>query len=122
MNESILSIKSFDFSLNIIKVYKYLVNDKKKFILSKQLLRSATSIGANIREANSAQSRRDFLHKMNIALKEANETEYWIELLIKSEYFNEYDIKKDFNRCKELCKMLNSTVNTVKKEGETGYN
>jgi len=114
MNESVLSVKSFDFSLNIIKVYKYLVSEKNEFVLSKQLLRSGTSIGANIREGYSAESRRDFLHKMNIALKEANETEYWIELLIKSGYFDSYNIKEELNRCKEICKMLNSTVKTLK--------
>lgn len=80
--------KSYAFALRVIKLYKYLVNDKKEYFLSKQLLRSGTSIGALIREGEHAQSRAYFLNKMNIALKEANETQYWVELLRDSDYLS----------------------------------
>lgn len=83
--KNLICDKSFDFALRIVKLYKYLC-DKKEFVMSKQLLRSGTSIGANVKEAVQGQSKRDFLSKMNIALKEASEVEYWIELLLKSEY------------------------------------
>ncbi|APF23595.1 four helix bundle protein [Clostridium butyricum] len=88
MSSSIIKDKSFNFALEIIDIYKYLTITKKEFILSKQLLRSGTSIGANIKEALKGQSRKDFLSKMSIALKEAEETEYWIQLLIQSNYLD----------------------------------
>ena len=88
MSSSIIKDKSFNFALEIIDIYKYLTITKKEFILSKQLLRSGTSIGANIKEALKWQSRKDFLSKMSIALKEAEETEYWIQLLIQSNYLD----------------------------------
>lgn len=87
--DNIISTKSFNFAVRIVNLYKYLCSDKKEFVLSKQLLRSGTSIGANVKEAINAQSRNDFLSKMNISLKEAGEAEYWIELLIATEYLNE---------------------------------
>ena len=84
--ENIVAQKSKNFALRCIKLYKYLTNEQKEFVLSKQLLRSGTSIGANIKEAIRGQSKADFGAKMNIALKEASETEYWIDLLTASEY------------------------------------
>lgn len=93
MRENILRTKSFDFALRIIKLFQYLSEDKKEYVLSKQLLRSGTSIGANIRESEHAQSRADFIHKLSISLKEANETDYWIELLFKSGYLEEKEYK-----------------------------
>ena len=84
MKKNIVKEKSFDFALKIIRVSQQLVNQKKEFVLSKQLLRAGTSIGANIRESEHAESMKDFIHKLSIALKEANETEYWIELLYRS--------------------------------------
>ena len=89
MKENIIKNKSFDFALRIVKLYQYLSEQKKEFVLSKQLLRSGTSIGANIREADQAESKADFIHKLSISLKEANESEYWIELLYKSGYMEE---------------------------------
>ena len=99
--ENIILNKSFDFAIRIVKLYKYLSNDKKEFILSKvancgcganfprkQLLRCGTSIGANINEAQAGQSKADFISKMSIASKEARETKYWIDLLIKTDYLN----------------------------------
>ena len=85
MKENIVKLKSFDFALRIVKIYQYMT-EKKEFILNKQLLRSGTSIGALIRESEHAESKVDFVHKLSIALKEANESQYWIELLYKSNY------------------------------------
>jgi four helix bundle protein len=81
MKENIIKNKSFDFALRIVKLYQYLVEEKKEYILSKQLLRSGTSIGAMVRESEYAESKADFIHKLYIALKEANESLYWLELL-----------------------------------------
>lgn len=113
--ESVLKIKSYAFAVMIIGSYKKLSTEKKEFILSKQLLRSGTAIGALIREANQAESKADFLHKVNIALKEANETAYWLSLLNDTDYISakEYEILK--NHCEEILKMLISTVKTTKK-------
>ncbi|MEO6327779.1 MAG: four helix bundle protein [Ginsengibacter sp.] len=83
MKENIIKLKSFEFTLRIIKLYKYLIEVKKEFVLSKQLVRSGTAVGAMIRESEHAESKPDFIHKLSIALKEANETQYWIELLYK---------------------------------------
>lgn len=89
MKENVIKIKSFSFALRIVKLYQYLQIEKKEFVLSKQLLRSGTAIGALIREAEQAESNADFIHKMAIALKEANETDYWIDLLFQSGYLDE---------------------------------
>lgn len=83
MKDNVVKDKSLEFAVRIVNLYKFLVNEQKEFVMSKQILRSGTSIGANIREAEQAQSRADFINKLNIALKEANETEYWLELLIR---------------------------------------
>jgi four helix bundle protein len=86
MGENILKIKSYAFAIRIVKLSQYLQNDKKEFVLSRQILRSGTSVGALIREAEYGQSKIDFVHKMSIALKEANESEYWINLLRDTGY------------------------------------
>lgn len=116
-NNSIVYDKSFQFAIRIINLYKYLVNNKKEYILSKQVLRSGTSIGANVKEALQAQSKRDYLSKMNIALKEASETDYWLKLLKETEYINNGSdsLMKD---CIELNKILISIVKTTKKQLE----
>ncbi len=88
MNENIIKTKSFSFALRIIKLYQYLQSEKKEFIHSKQLIRSGTSIGAMIRESEQAESKLDFIHKLAIVQKEANDTEYWTELLHLSEYID----------------------------------
>ncbi len=113
MSDNLVVNKSFSFALNTIKIYKYLTN-KNEYVLSKQLLRSGTSVGANIREAIDGQSKRDFLSKMNISLKEAKETEYWIELLIESDYLCKVEHQYYLNDCKELCRILNSIVKSTK--------
>ena len=114
MKENVVKTKSFDFALRIVNLHKYLVNEKKEYVLSKQLLRAGTAIGALVKESEHAQSRADFIHKLSIALKEANETEYWLELLFKSDYIsvNEYDsIINDVN---ELLRILISIIKTTK--------
>ena len=114
-----LSTKSYVFALDIIKLYKGLIKDKKEFVLSKQLLRSDTSIGAQIREAEHAQSNPDFLHKINIALKEANECAYLIDLLYDSKYISELEHKKALSLCNELIRMLVATVKTLKSKRQS---
>ncbi|MDO4504289.1 MAG: four helix bundle protein [Clostridia bacterium] len=112
MSDNIILNKSKIFAIRIINLYKYLCDAKNEYVISKQLLRSGTSIGANIREAVVAQSKKDFISKMNIALKEASESEYWIELLFETDYIskNEFDsIKSD---CSEINKLLISIVKT----------
>jgi four helix bundle protein len=104
--------KSYAFALNIIKMYKFLMEYSKEYVLSKQLLRSGTAIGALIKEAEHAQSKEDFLNKTNIALKEANETEYWLMLLKDSGYINEEQFTSINNDCKELIRLLISIVKT----------
>ncbi len=109
MKENVIKVKSFDFALRIVKLYKYLQSDKE-FILSKQVLRSGTSIGAMVRESEHAESKADFIHKMAIAQKEANETAYWLELLHQSDYFSleMFDsIKSDLD---EIQKILSSII------------
>lgn len=112
--ESIIAKKAYSFALEIIKLYKLLVTDKKEFVLSKQLLRSGTSIGANINEAISGQSKRDFVYKLNIALKEARETNYWLNLLKDSDYINLIEFESLNTKCEEIIKMLTSIIMTTK--------
>lgn len=110
---SIIEVKSFEFAIRIVNLYKYLA-EKKKFILSKQLLRCGTSIGANVSEAKHAQSRADFISKMSIALKETSETKYWIRLLTAVGYINEKESLSILEDCVELEKILVSIVKNTK--------
>ena len=105
--------KSRSFAIRIIKLFKYLTDTKKEFILSKQLLKSGTSIGANIHEGVRGQSKADFGSKMSIALKEAHETSYWLDLLHEGEYINHNEFESINQDCEELCKMLMSIVKTT---------
>ncbi|MDS1001905.1 four helix bundle protein [Clostridium sporogenes] len=111
---SIAYDKAFDFALDIIQLYKYLITEKKEYVLSKQILRSGTSIGANIKEGINGQSKKDFLSKMSIALKEAEETEYWIELLKYSNYIDDKTSSLLLENCKEIIKILVITIKTTK--------
>jgi len=111
---SIAYDKAFDFALDIIQLYKYLITEKKEYVLSKQILRSGTSIGANIKEGINGQSKKDFLSKMSIALKEAEETEYWIELLKYSNYIDDKTSSLLLENCKEIIKILVTTIKTTK--------
>ncbi|PRR79399.1 hypothetical protein CLLI_08790 [Clostridium liquoris] len=106
--------KSYKFSINIVNLYKYLCSNKKEYVMSKQLLRAGTSIGANIREGLYGQSRKDFLSKMSISLKEAAETEYWLSLLKDCNYLDSKKALQLLGECEELIKILVSTINTTK--------
>lgn len=108
--------KSRDFAIRIINCYKYLTEEKKEFVMSKQLLRCGTSIGANTRESKNAQSRMDFLNKLNIALKEADETEYWLDLLHATDYLDDKMYESLNNDCVELIKMLTAIIKTLKEK------
>ena len=106
--------KSYDFALRIIKLCKYLVHEKKEYVLSKQILRSGTSIGANVEEAIGGQSRRDFLAKISIAYKETRETHYWLRLLRDSNFLKKDASQSLLGDCEELLKILGSIQKTVK--------
>lgn len=106
--------KSFEFALEIINLSKCLAESKGEYMISKQILRSGTSIGANLKEGMYGQSKRDFLTKVNIALKEAAETEYWLELLVESGYMDEKSGANMLAGCREIIKLLYATVKTTK--------
>lgn len=114
--KNIIVDKSKAFAIRIIKLYQYLSAEKNEYVLSKQVLRSGTSIGANIKEAIRAQSKQDFIFKLNISLKEASETEYWLELLYETDYITETQFKSIISECIELIKILTSIINSSKKE------
>ena len=112
--DSELSRYSIDLSVNMVEYYKWLVGEKREYVMSKQILRSGTSIGANIHEAYYAVSKADFIAKMHIALKEASETEYWLIILEKTGFFDErFHMVKE--HCQSLKRMLIATLNTSKK-------
>ncbi len=116
--ESVLRDKSYLFALRVVKLHKHLITQHKEYTLSRQVLRSGTSVGALVREAQYAQSAKDFINKLSIALKEANEAEYWLMLLADSEYLTKKmhdNIRPDI---KELIKMLTASINTTKKKLE----
>lgn len=104
--ESIIEKKSFDFAVRIVNLYRHLTTDKKEFVLSKQLLRSGTSIGANVAEGERGQTKPDFNSKMNIALKEANETYYWLRLLYKTDFLTEKEFNSIESDIKEIIAIL----------------
>ena len=114
MQDNVILDKSKKFAVRIIRLYQHLTEHKKEFILSKQVLRSGTSIGANVREAKYAQSRKDFIVKMHIALKESSETQYWLELLFETDYISEQEYNSIFSDCSEIKKILVSIVKTTK--------
>nr|WP_318707149.1 four helix bundle protein [uncultured Treponema sp.] len=113
--DNVVADKSKNFAIRIIKFYKYLCDEKKEFVLSKQILRSGTSIGANIRESKNAQSKADFISKMNIALKEADETAYWMELLWESEILEKSQVIDLYKLNTELIKLLTAIIKSSKK-------
>lgn len=106
MKENAIEEKSFDFAVRIVKLYQYLTENKKEYVMSKQLLRCGTSIGANVAEAQRAQTRPDFNLKLNIALKEANETYYWLKLLLKTEYLTEKEFDSLSKNIDEIIAIL----------------
>jgi four helix bundle protein len=114
MSESIVKNKSFAFAVRIVKLYKILSNERKEFVISKQLLRSGTSIGANVREAVNAESKADFIHKLAIAQKECDESLYWLELLKETTYLNENEFNSIKADAAELLKIIRSIIITSK--------
>ena len=114
MKQSILKDKSKAFALRIIRLYKHLVNTKNEYVLSKQILRSGTSIGANVAEAFYAQSDADFISKLSISQKETSETIYWLELLQESDYISEVDFNSINTHAIELMRILTSSIKTMK--------
>ena len=116
IKDSVTHIKSKAFAVRIIRFYQYLSTKKHEHILSKQILRSGTSIGANVRESYNAQSKADFINKLTIALKEANETLYWLELFLESEIITRDEYDSLFQDLDELIALLTSTIKTSKKQ------
>lgn len=114
MRDNIVKRKSFDFALGIVQIYRVLVEEKREYVLSKQLLRSGTAVGALVRESEHAESKKDFIHKLAIALKEANETEYWLDLLHQSDYLQKEEFQKLSNANKELLRLLISIIKSSK--------
>lgn len=112
-NQNIIAVKSKHFALRCIRLYQHLANDHQEPILAKQLLRSGTSIGANVKEAIRGQTKPDFGTKMNIALKEASESEYWLELLSETNYLTEQESVSLLTDCRELIKILTSIVKST---------
>ena len=116
VNENTIKFKSKRFAVRIVNLYKYLCDEKKEFVLSKQLLRSGTSIGANIAESEYAISKKDFLLKLYIALKECAETAYWLDLLYETSHLTETEHSSMQHDCEEMRKMMSSTTKTIADE------
>ncbi|MCL1919671.1 MAG: four helix bundle protein [Kiritimatiellaeota bacterium] len=116
MRENVVQMKSKAFAVRVVRLYQYLSESRKEFVLSKQLLRCGTSIGANVKEAIRGQSKADFSAKMNISLKEASESEYWLELLYETGFLTEKEFTSIVAECTELIKLLTSIVKTSRKE------
>ncbi len=114
MKDSVLQAKSLAFAVRIVKFYRYLCEEKREYVLSKQILRSGTAIGANARESRNAQSPADFITKLTIALKEADETQYWLELLDLSDIISHEEFASLNNDLSELVAMLTSSIKTIK--------
>jgi len=108
--ENVIREKSFNFAVRVINLYKILINERKEFVISKQALRSGTSIGANVREALNAESSADFVHKLAISQKECDETCYWIELLHETNYINNEEFNSIHNDASELLKIIRSII------------
>lgn len=115
MKENILKTKSFGFAVRIVNLYKYLKKNHSEFILSQQIVRSGTAIGALIREAEHGESLKDFAHKLNISLKEANEAKYWLDILFATDFINRKMYESINKDCEELLKLLIASLKTTKK-------
>ena len=116
MKENVVKDKSFDFAVRIVNLYKHLSQEKKELVLSKQLLRSGTSVGANVEEAVGGVSKADFKAKLGIAYKEARETNYWLRLLHATDYLNEKEFESIFGDSDELCKLLFTIIKNTTKQ------
>lgn len=116
MKENIVKNKSFEFAIRIVKLYQFLCNEQKEFVLSKQLLRSGTSVGAMVREAEHGETKKDFIHKMAVAQKEINETLYWLELLHQTDYLTQEQFDSIYNDATEIIKLTTSILKTSKQK------
>ncbi|WP_119793096.1 four helix bundle protein [Flavobacterium anhuiense] len=116
MSESIVKTKSFELAVRGVNFYKWLVAERKEFIMSKQFLRSVTSVGANVREAVNAQSKPDFIHKLSISQKECDESMYWLEILIATNYISNAEFESMHKQCEEVLKIIKSIIITSKKK------
>lgn len=116
MKNNIIEDKSLNFAIRIVNLYKYLTAEKKEYVLSKQILRSGTAIGALVKEAQHGESKADFIHKLSIALKEANETEYWLTLLYKTDYITSKSFHSLLEDLKEILRILISIIKTTKEK------
>lgn len=114
MKKNVIKEKSFEFALNIVQLNQFLISEKREYVLSKQVLRSGTSIGALVRESEHAESKKDFIHKLSISLKEANETDYWLEILFRSSFIKEEIYLKLKNSILEILRILTSIIKTSK--------
>ena len=114
--DNIIENRSFEYAVRIIRLYQYLTNEKKEYVLSKQILRCGTSIGANVAEAQKGQSRADFNAKMNIALKEANETHYWLRLLHRTDYINDKEFASMESEIREIISILAAICKATNKK------
>jgi four helix bundle protein len=115
MKSNLIKEKTFAFSVRIVKLSQYLIATKKEFVISKQILKSGTSIGANVREAVNAESAADFVHKLSIAQKEADETLYWLELLVATDFLNQHEFDSMFLDGASIIKILKTIIITTKK-------
>ena len=118
MNNNVVLAKSMDFAVRCVNLYKYLSSEKSEYVMWKQVYRSGTSIGANIREALQGQSKADFTAKMSIALKEVSETEYWLELLVKTDYLTQAEYENIQKDCGEIARLLISIVKSSRKSAK----
>ncbi|MFN8325350.1 MAG: four helix bundle protein [Flavobacteriaceae bacterium] len=116
MAENIIKVKSFSFALRVVKLYQFLNQEKREYVISKQLLRSGTSVGTLVRESEQAESKLDFIHKLAIAQKEANDSDYWLELLYQSEYLDETQFQSLKLDIVEINKILASIIITTKQK------
>jgi four helix bundle protein len=112
--KNILGEKAFAFAVRVVNLYKFLTEKKKEYVMSKQVLRSGTAIGALLREADFAQSKADFINKLHVAVKEANETEYWLMLLKETNYVDTVSCESISTDCRELLKLLTASIKTAK--------
>ncbi len=114
MKENVVKNKSFRFAIRIVRLYQFFVTDKNEFVISKQLLRSGTSVGAMVREAEHAETKKDFIHKMAIAQKEINESIYWLELLKETDYLNHSEFESIYGDAIEIIKLITSIIISTK--------
>ncbi|MDR1653955.1 MAG: four helix bundle protein [Prevotellaceae bacterium] len=121
MKESIIKEKSFKFAIRIVNMYKYMIEEKQEFVMSKQILRSGTSVGASVCEAEHSESKADFIHKMAISQKEINETLYWLELMKETNFISDKEFESINTDAVELIKMLTASIKTTKKSLTTNH-